>query len=172
MITAARETQAAHATIWLRDEEAKASEEKSSGGSLAELPCGLHVDFVQQNVQQQGHTTAGMHDHRQPLQAAGVVRSSCAPIVRIEVVRRRWPLFGRQTTLNVAAYCAPVSSISAGQQRNEQVVDARDTVYGSDVQDRPAASPGVPVWQVLAFRGGHGGTAVERSSAVFAVAVA
>ena len=27
-----------------------------------------------------------------------------------------WPLFGRTTTLNVAAYCAAVSSISAGQQ--------------------------------------------------------
>jgi hypothetical protein len=57
-------------------------------------------------------------------------------VVRIEVVRRRWPLFGRQTTLNVAANCAPVSSISAGQQRNEQVVDARDTVYGSEGRDR------------------------------------
>ena len=88
MITADQRTQAARATIWLRDEETKASEEKLSGGSLAELPCGLHVDFVQQNVQQQGHTTAGMHDHRQPLQAAGVVRSSCAPIVRIEGISR------------------------------------------------------------------------------------
>ena len=53
------------------------------------------------------------------------------PIVRIEVVRPRWPLFGRQRTLNAAIYCAPVSSISAGQQRNGQVADARVTVYGS-----------------------------------------
>ena len=28
-----------------------------------------------------------------------------------------WPLSGRTRTLNVAAYCAPVSSILAGQQR-------------------------------------------------------
>lgn len=48
----------------------------------------------------------------------------------------------------------------------------RADLYGADVHDRPAVSPGVPVWQMLAFRGGHGGTAVERSSAVFAVAVA
>jgi hypothetical protein len=40
--------------------------------------------------------------------------------------------FGRQTTLNVSAYCAPASSISAGQPRNRQAADARDTVYGSD----------------------------------------
>ncbi len=43
-----------------------------------------------------------------------------------------WPLFGRQTTLHAAAYCAPVSSISAGQRRNEQVAGARDTVFGSE----------------------------------------
>jgi hypothetical protein len=73
-----------------------------------------------------------MHDRRQRLLAAKVVLSSHAPVVRIEVVRSRWPFFGRQTTLNAAAYCAPVSSISAGQQRNWQVAGARDTVYGSD----------------------------------------
>jgi hypothetical protein len=28
----------------------------------------------------------------------------------------RWPLFGRQPMLNVATYCATVSSNSAGQQ--------------------------------------------------------
>ena len=47
-----------------------------------------------------------------------------------------WPLFGRRRTLNVATYCAPVSSISAGQQRNGQVAGTRDTVYGSDA-NRP-----------------------------------
>ncbi len=43
-----------------------------------------------------------------------------------------WPLFGRQRTLNVATYCASVSGISAGQQRNGQVARTRDTVYGPD----------------------------------------
>jgi hypothetical protein len=38
-----------------------------------------------------------------------------------------WPLFVRTRTLNVAAYCAPVSSIPAGQQKNVQVAGARDT---------------------------------------------
>src|ERR1039457_3392324 len=33
---------------------------------------------------------------------------------------------------NDAAYCAPVSSILARQQRNGQVAGAHDTVYGSD----------------------------------------
>ncbi len=61
-----------------------ASGEKLSGGSLAELACGLHVTFVQQNVQQQGRTTAAMHDRRQRLRAAEGVRSSCVPVVRIE----------------------------------------------------------------------------------------
>ena len=59
--------------------------------------------------------------------------------------QKAWPLFGRTRTLNVAAYCAPMSSILAGQRSNGQVADARDTVYGSDVHDRPAASPGVSV---------------------------
>src|SRR5260221_996925 len=44
---------------------------------------------------------------------------------RPEVVTRPcWPHLGRTVALNVAAYCASVSSISAGQRRNEQVVDA------------------------------------------------
>ena len=63
----------------------------------------------------------GVHNrlHIRPgyrLLAAEAVRSSHALVVRIEVVRSRWPLFGRQTTLNAAAYCATVSSIPAGQQ--------------------------------------------------------
>jgi hypothetical protein len=43
-----------------------------------------------------------------------------------------WPLFGRPATLNTAAYCAPVSSISAGHHENRQVAGAHDTVYGSE----------------------------------------
>ena len=39
----------------------------------------------------------------------------------------------RTTTLNVAAYCALVSSISAGQQWNGQVAAARVDHYESDV---------------------------------------
>src|SRR5215470_5411794 len=34
-----------------------------------------------------------------------------------------WPHFGRTRTLNAAMYCAPVSSISAGQRANGQVAD-------------------------------------------------
>jgi hypothetical protein len=112
---------------------------------LTELPCGLNVNVVQQNVQQQRHTTTGMHDRRQRLRAAEVAPFSCAPVVRIEVVRPCWPLFGRQTTLNAATYCAPVSSISAGQQRSGQVAGARDTVYGSDGWTRRAITRCVPV---------------------------
>ena len=56
-----------------------------------------------------------------------------------------WPLFGRTRTLNAAAQCASLSSVSAGQQRNEQVADACDTVDGSDggchqVQQRGTAT--------------------------------
>lgn len=40
---------------------------------------------------------------------------------------------------NVAAYCASVSSIPAGQQPNGQVAGARDTVYGSEAS-RPLLS--------------------------------
>jgi hypothetical protein len=57
-----------------------------------------------------------MHDRRHRWLAAEIVRPSYAPVVRIEVVRPYWPLFGRQTTLNAAIYCAPVSGILAGQQ--------------------------------------------------------
>jgi len=49
-----------------------------------------------------------MHDRRHRWLAAKIVWPSYAPVVRIEVVRPRWPLFGRQTTLNAATYCAPV----------------------------------------------------------------
>ena len=42
-------------------------------GNLAGLLCGLDVSLVQQNVQQQGHTTTGMHNDREALQPAGVV---------------------------------------------------------------------------------------------------
>jgi hypothetical protein len=52
----------------------------SSGLRLTHQP-------VQQDVQQQGRTTASMHDRRQPLPAAEVVRPSYAPVVRIEVAR-------------------------------------------------------------------------------------
>jgi hypothetical protein len=53
--------------------------------------------------------------------AAEVGLSWYAPVVRIEVVWPRWPFFGRRTALNIAAYCAPASSISAGQQRNSSL---------------------------------------------------
>jgi hypothetical protein len=42
---------------------------------------------VQQNVQQRGRTTAGLHDHGERLLAAEVVRSSCAPVVCIQAVK-------------------------------------------------------------------------------------
>jgi hypothetical protein len=34
--------------------------------------------------------------------------------------------------LNTASYCTPMSTVSAGQHRNEQVAGAPDTVYGSE----------------------------------------
>ena len=43
-----------------------------------------------------------------------------------------WPLFGRTRTLNAAAYCASMSTVSAGQHWNGQVAGTRDTVYGSE----------------------------------------
>ena len=48
------------------------------------------------------------------------------------VAQLPWPHFGRTRTLNAAIYCAPVSSISAGQRGNGQAADRRDTVYGSE----------------------------------------
>lgn len=51
-------------------------------------------------------------------------------------------LFGLTTTLNTAACCATLMSLSTGQNRNEQVVGAAVDLYGSDVHDRSAASPG------------------------------
>jgi hypothetical protein len=43
--------------------------------------------------------------------------------------------FGRTATLNAAADCASVSSISAGQRRNEQIADVAVDLYGSDDPD-------------------------------------
>jgi hypothetical protein len=64
-------------------------------------------------VQQQGHTTAGMHDRGQRSRAAEVAWSSHAPVVRIQVVWAALAAFARTTTLNAAAYCASVSNIPA-----------------------------------------------------------
>src|SRR2546428_8902964 len=41
----------------------------------------------------------------------------------VSVAQLPWPHFGRTRTLNAAIYCAPVSSISAGQRGNGQVAD-------------------------------------------------
>jgi hypothetical protein len=48
--------------------------------------AGLSVNPVQQNVQQQGRTTARMHDRRQRPLPAVVVPTWYAPVVRIEGV--------------------------------------------------------------------------------------
>ncbi len=65
------------------------------------MPLTLSVNSVQQDVQQQGRTTAGMHDSRQQLLAAEVARWSHAPVVRIEGsaddLGLRWPAFGHTT---------------------------------------------------------------------------
>jgi hypothetical protein len=45
----------------------------------------IGVKSVQQDVQQQGRTTTGMHDLRQRLRAAEVATSSCAPVVCIQM---------------------------------------------------------------------------------------
>ena len=81
--------EAVRVSLCLRDEEATVSGGNRSGGSLTELPRDLHVNSVQQNVQQQGRTTASMRDRRQRLRAAKVVRPSCAPVVRIQRITRR-----------------------------------------------------------------------------------
>ena len=52
----------------------------------------------------------------------------------VSVAQLPWPHFGRTRTLNAAAYCVPVSNISAGQRGNEQVADRGDTVDGSDAR--------------------------------------
>ncbi len=54
--------------------------------------------------------------------------------------RPGWPLFGRTATLNVAAYCALVSTVSAGQQRNGQVAGARHSLRISGSAGRVAES--------------------------------
>ncbi len=48
--------------------------------------------------------------------------------------------FGRTAALNVAAYCGPVSSISAGRHGNEQIADARADHCGSDADRRRRAT--------------------------------
>jgi len=53
-------------------------------------------------------------------------------VARAEMVTRHTGRFLAAKRLNVATYCAPVSGIYASQQRNGQVADTRDTVYGSD----------------------------------------
>jgi hypothetical protein len=54
--------------------------------------------------------------------------------MRLVCIQTARPLFGRPRTLNAAYYCAPTNTLSAGQQWNEQVASARDTVYGSEGQ--------------------------------------
>ena len=85
-----------------------------------------------QHLLESGCSGQYMHHRRHRWLAAKIVRPSYAPVVHIEGVRPRWPLSGRQTTLNAAISCATVFNISAGQQRNGQIANARDTVYGSD----------------------------------------
>jgi hypothetical protein len=48
----------------------------------------------------------------------------------VSVAQLPWPHFGHPRTLNAAIYCAPVSSIPAGQRGNGQIADRGDTVYG------------------------------------------
>jgi hypothetical protein len=48
------------------------------------------------------------------------------------VIEPRWPDFGLITPLNVAACCALLSSISAGQLMYGLVADAPGTLYGSE----------------------------------------
>jgi hypothetical protein len=52
------------------------------------------------------------------------------------IARHGWPYFGLTTTLKVAAHCASLTSISAGQRPNRQVVDATVDLYGSDALER------------------------------------
>ena len=66
-----------------------------------------------------GRTTAP------PSATCRVGRTWHAPVVCIQTA---WPLFGRPRALNAASHCAPMSIVSAGQQRNGQVAGARDTV--------------------------------------------
>jgi hypothetical protein len=68
-------------------------------GSLAELPCGLYVNVVQQDVQQQGRTTARMHDRGKHGLAAEIGESSHAGSSHREG-QATLALFGRRTTLN------------------------------------------------------------------------
>jgi len=56
---------------------------------VAELPCGLYLNVVQQEVQQRGRTTARMHDREEHGLAAEIGESSHAPVVRIERISRR-----------------------------------------------------------------------------------
>jgi hypothetical protein len=58
-----------------------------------------------------------------------------------------WPHFGRTTALNAADDCAPLITISAGQQGCRQVVGAAVDLYGSEgwgfesLRARPAHRP-------------------------------
>jgi hypothetical protein len=83
-----------------------------------------------------------------------------------------WPDFGRITPRNIGQRCAPVSIVLPCQNTYTQVESTRDTVYGSG-GSRPACGQR---WRFRVtdaeFMGGRGGTSVEGSSAVFAVAVA
>ena len=55
---------------------------------------------------------------------------------------RRWPDFGRTALHNDARRREPVRAILAGQPPSAQVAGMSGTIYGSDVHDGPAASPG------------------------------
>ncbi len=69
--------------LCLRDEEANASRACVAGGSLTELPWRISVKSVQQDVQQQGRTTARMYDRRQRWLPAELVPTWHAPVVCI-----------------------------------------------------------------------------------------
>jgi hypothetical protein len=46
-------------------------------------------------------------------------------------VKESWPHFGLAKTLNVAAHCAVMNNIPAGQRVYGLVVDVSETLYGS-----------------------------------------
>jgi len=50
-------------------------------------------------------------------------------------IKPRWPDFGRTATLNAAACCALLSSISAGELMYGLVADVPATLYGSEDVD-------------------------------------
>jgi hypothetical protein len=86
-----------HVPVWepanlARDEEADASEEGALVGVPIKLSRPLSGDAVQQDVQQQGRTITRMRNRRHRWLPAEFGRTWHAPVVRIEVVRPRWPL--------------------------------------------------------------------------------